>query len=126
MNQPPHNRQNPYDPYGQQPQHYDAPPPQPPARKRGRGPLFWFLVVAGALAAAIGISSVAGSGGGTGPGNPDVYQRIAAETDCAALQAEFDTAATGHKRDMGSALIDDGDTGYMEAAEARMKNQGCH
>jgi hypothetical protein len=42
------------------------------------------------------------SGGGDGssdkPGNPEVDDRIAAETDCTALQSEFDQAAANNDR----------------------------
>ncbi len=59
-----------------------------------------------------------GSSGGARPGNAAIYERIAAETDCGALQAEFDTAEAGPPSDWK--------VPYMEAAEARMREVGCY
>lgn len=52
------------------------------------------------------------------PGNPEVYERIAAETDCAELQASFDRAYSGPRRPW---RVD-----YMEAADDRMREIGCY
>lgn len=52
------------------------------------------------------------------PGNPAVYARIEGETDCAALQSEFDTAESGPPSDWK--------VPYMEAADARMREVGCY
>lgn len=54
-----------------------------------------------------------------------VFARIAAETDCAALQQEFDTAADNHDRDAGT---DRGELElrYMNAADKRMDKAGCY
>lgn len=63
-------------------------------------------------------------------GNPDVYARISAMSDCAALQKEFDTANANFERESRA-----GDQrepyrkaarGYMDAADARMKSLGCY
>jgi hypothetical protein len=47
-------------------------------------------------------------------GNPAVYDRINAETDCATLQGEFDIAERNHHTD------------YMQAADDRMRQLGCY
>ena len=52
------------------------------------------------------------------PGNPAVYARIEAETDCAVLQQEFDTAQSGPSTDWK--------VPYMEAADARLREVGCY
>jgi hypothetical protein len=61
-------------------------------------------------------------------GNPAVYERIASETDCAALQHEFDTADVNHTRDLGRDRLDlaDVDVAYMNAADDRMREIGCY
>lgn len=61
-------------------------------------------------------------------GHPDVYARIAAQTDCAVLQKEFDAAEANHKRDMERNRVDlaEIDRSYMEAADARMKEVRCY
>jgi hypothetical protein len=61
-------------------------------------------------------------------GNPAVYQRISAMTDCAALQAEFDTAEANHGRDLDSGKLDLAviDTSYMSAADDRMRAINCY
>jgi hypothetical protein len=62
------------------------------------------------------------------PGNAAVYERIAAETDCAELQKEFDTAEANHDRDSGTGKTTAAeiDTSYMEVADARMRAVGCY
>lgn len=52
------------------------------------------------------------------PGNAAVYERIEAETDCGALQDEFDTAEAGPPSDWK--------VPYMEAADARMQELDCY
>src|SRR5688572_4675765 len=49
------------------------------------------------------------------PGNPAVYDRIAALTDCAQLQAEFDQADENHAREIAS-----GDVEMAEVATSYM------
>lgn len=59
------------------------------------------------------------------PGSQAVYDRIAATTDCAALQGEFDRASRDH--DAAPALSNGKawTLGCMEAAQARMTGLGC-
>jgi hypothetical protein len=57
-------------------------------------------------------------------GNSDVYSKILAMTDCAALQHEFDQAEANlqapgtQQRQWGM--------GYMNASDSRMKDIGCY
>jgi hypothetical protein len=91
------------------------------------------LLVAALLA---GCGSSGGSSGGsdqsaqteTRPGSAAVYERIGALTDCSALQAEFDRAHVYHSREMNAGDVDMAkvSTSYMEAADARMQELGCH
>lgn len=60
---------------------------------------------------------------GTGPGAPEVYTQIAAETDCAALQGTFDRAADTSDRGGQWRTIG---LGYMDAADARLRELGCY
>jgi hypothetical protein len=62
------------------------------------------------------------AGCGSEPGNPDVYARINAMTDCAELQREFDQA------DANRSLPTDDDIpiAYMKAADERMDEIGCY
>lgn len=57
------------------------------------------------------------------PGNPAVYQRIAAETDCKQLQTEFDNGETTSKQ--GAQWTEIG-ISYMQAADKRMRQVGCY
>lgn len=70
-------------------------------------------------------------------GSPAVYDEIAAETDCAELQATFDRAEATSKRDggppRGTAFFQEkyGDwskigIAYMTAADKRMRQIGCY
>jgi PBP1b-binding outer membrane lipoprotein LpoB len=54
----------------------------------------------------------------TRPGDPVVYEKIAASTDCVELQHIFDTAANGPARPWKVA--------YMNAADTRMREVGCY
>ncbi len=54
----------------------------------------------------------------TRPGNPVVYEKIAASTDCVELQHIFDTAANGPAHPWK--------VPYMNAADARMREVGCY
>lgn len=76
-----------------------------------------------------------GGGGNTGDGymgtyggNPSVYQRIASDTDCDSLQAQFDQAAANHDRDSEAGDLEamKWSTGYMSAADDRMRAIGCY
>jgi hypothetical protein len=60
------------------------------------------------------------------PGNPAVYDRIAAETDCDELQAEFDTAMDNHDRVAAGSEQASWSLGYAKAADARMNELGCY
>lgn len=60
-----------------------------------------------------------------GPGNPAVYSRIAGETDCATVQGEFDTAAKAHDGATSGSDTALAATGYMVAAQARIKALNC-
>jgi len=111
-----------------------ARPPKPTPKSR---PLWQkvLLAVGGFLLVAVALSVAVGPGpSGPGgrprpadapavsnpdrPGNPAVYARIEAETDCAALQREFDTAEAGPAREWK--------VPYMEGADARMREVGCY
>jgi hypothetical protein len=61
-------------------------------------------------------------------GNPAVYTRIAALTDCDQLQGEFNVAdATGRRaRQRGDLATGRATTGYMKAADNRLKAIGCY
>ena len=64
----------------------------------------------------------------TPPGRAEVYERIAALTDCAALQREFDQAETNGRaaRARGDLDLSRISTSYMEAADKRMREAGCY
>jgi hypothetical protein len=59
-------------------------------------------------------------------GSSAVYQRIATETDCAALQAEFDQAAANNDAADPGTSQHRQTTGYMRAADDRMREVGCY
>lgn len=61
----------------------------------------------------------------TPAGNPAVYSRIKASTDCAALQQEFDQAEENHDREGATLEQRKVSTSYMEAAEARRQELNC-
>jgi hypothetical protein len=88
------------------------------------------LAVAGAVV--IGIANSASSptpnGPAVRPGSAAVYQRIAVETDCVTLQAEFDQAAANGKADRarGALALAKITTTYMSAAGDRMRAIGCY
>lgn len=64
------------------------------------------------------------------PGNAEVYQRIEALTDCAALQREFDLAETNHGREIAAGpsrlAFAQIATSYMQAADKRLRDIGCY
>ena len=64
---------------------------------------------------------------GDRPGNPEVYEQIEAETDCAALRVRFNTADANHTRDLANGKTELGEvsTAYMEAIGDRTKKLGC-
>jgi hypothetical protein len=57
-------------------------------------------------------------------GNPDVYARILAMTDCATLQNEFDQAEE-NLQEPGTPQYRWG-LGYMKASDDRMREIGCY
>jgi len=59
-------------------------------------------------------------------GNPDVYNRILSLTDCTLLQEEFDIASENNQRATPSTAEHKETTGYMVAADARMKELDCY
>lgn len=83
------------------------------------------ICAASALLALI-LSACGGSGQPAAqPGDPAVYARINASRDCAALQAEFDTAAANHDHAVAGSDAAVWATAYMSAAFDRMKSLGC-
>lgn len=70
-------------------------------------------------------------GGGNGyydtyGGSQAVYDRIAALTDCDALQHEFDVAAANNDAAEPGTSQHRQTTGYMAAADDRMRAVGCY
>jgi len=59
-------------------------------------------------------------------GSAQVYADIAAETDCDALQATFDRAATNNDAAEPGTAQHRWTTGYMTAANDRMAAVGCY
>lgn len=59
-------------------------------------------------------------------GNPAVYERINSLTDCADLQAEFDTAYAAHYRAEAGSPDADIALDYMKAADTQMVKAGCY
>jgi peptidyl-tRNA hydrolase len=62
------------------------------------------------------------------PGNPKVYARIEAMTDCGQLQEQFDIAEANQFRDIDRGRTDlaEASTAYMQAADERMREVGCY
>jgi outer membrane biosynthesis protein TonB len=61
----------------------------------------------------------------TRPGNPEVYQQIAAETNCARLQETFDRAYENNKTAAFGSEEAKWTLEYMKAADSRMRELGC-
>jgi hypothetical protein len=59
-------------------------------------------------------------------GSRDVYQRLLTLDDCQQLQAEFDRASTDNYRYEPGTKGAKWTTGYMTAANERMKAIGCY
>jgi hypothetical protein len=59
-------------------------------------------------------------------GNPDVYNRILLLTDCTLLQEEFDIASENNQGAVAGTAEHKETTGYMVAADARMKELDCY
>ena len=60
------------------------------------------------------------------PGSPAVYDRIEAETDCSALQDEFDTAMAGAEGRRSGDDLRHASLAYAQAADRRMRKLGCY
>lgn len=97
----------------------------------------WLVWVGAAFVALMLIGGLAGLGPSTdkpgpssitntGPGNPEVYRRIDALTDCTELQREFDTAAANNDRYDAGTFGHETTLAYMEAANRRMEEVGCY
>ena len=56
---------------------------------------------------------------------PDVYAEVGAMTDCSTLQGVFDTAVDRGANSDDVAVLDE-QRAYMNAANARMAELGCH
>jgi hypothetical protein len=80
-----------------------------------------------ALLLIVGVGSCAEGNDGTDskPGNPAVYQRIEAESDCSALQREFDTAMDNFDRAEPGSDARKWSLAYAEAAEKRRQQLSC-
>src|SRR3990172_823703 len=59
-------------------------------------------------------------------GNPDIYNRILSLTDCTLLQEEFDIASENNQGAVAGTAEHKETTGYMVAADARMKELDCY
>lgn len=95
------------------------------------------LIIAGGIIvlilAALGgfFDSTAGEGGSVDDnsevqGNPDVYERIEAETDCGVLQSEFDQAMNNAEARQPGDPLRDISLDYADAANARLEEVGCY
>ncbi len=60
------------------------------------------------------------------PGNPAVYERIGAMTDCVELQAEFDRAMGNHNRSGIGTEARRWTLAYARTADKRMSKVGCY
>jgi hypothetical protein len=60
-----------------------------------------------------------------GPGSQAVYQQIAADTDCASVQAQFDQAYSDNQTAPAGSNGKAWTLGYMEAAQARLVALHC-
>jgi len=59
-------------------------------------------------------------------GSRDAFQEILSLTDCAALQAKFDTASANNSRETAGTPLFKVTLGYMKAADQRMKDLSCY
>lgn len=86
------------------------------------------LVAAAAvsLLAAAGCGSSTSSDPATRPGSPIVYARIERDTDCVALQREFDTAMDNADARPSGDDLRNASLSYAEAADNRMREIGCY
>ena len=61
-----------------------------------------------------------------GPGEPLVYESIAALEDCGELQAAFDTAADNNDREDPGSDRFEVTLSYMDYADERLRELGCY
>lgn len=59
-------------------------------------------------------------------GSLEAYRRIRAMTDCTVLQGEFDQAAANHDAAEAGSPAALAATGFMTAADDRMRELGCY
>lgn len=85
-----------------------------------------FLLAATGCGEAESTSPTSSSGSDERPGSPAVYARIAALTDCQALQREFDVAMDNADRQHDAGGTADASLAYSEAADERMREVGCY
>lgn len=109
------------------PERAPRPRARPKPRSRFKPVAIGCLAVAVLALVALGYAATRG-GSSARPGSPDVYARIAASSDCTALQKEFDQADANGKRDRASGRTEQArwSSGYMDAADARMRQIGCY
>jgi hypothetical protein len=81
--------------------------------------LLVFNVIRGTLAGGASPVTV------NGPGSQAVYQQIAADTDCASVQAAFNQAYSDNQAAPPGSNGKAWTLGYMEAAQARLVVLGC-
>lgn len=97
------------------------------------------LIVLSAIAMLVGACTPAEKSGGpapvpappaaetaAGPGNPDVYARIAVLADCRALQEEFDTAMDNAEARRPGDRLRAISLAYADAADDRLRSLGCY
>jgi hypothetical protein len=90
-------------------------------------PKWQVYLTIGGIIAAIAICSTAYTRDDDQPGDPAIYSRIDALTDCRALQGELDAAEARHRAAINRADTSHAEveTSYMSAAQERMRQVGC-
>lgn len=81
--------------------------------------------MAALLVALLAAAGCGGSDENAEVGNPAVFERIEAESDCVKLQSEFDTSMDNVERFEPGADERDVPLAYAKAAEDRMNELGC-
>ncbi len=81
--------------------------------------------------AVVALTLVVGCGGNASeeaerPGEPSVYSRIESETDCAALQEEFDQAMENAEAREPDDSLREVSLSYAKVADERMNEVGCY
>jgi len=87
------------------------------------------LLIGGAIIIVLILAAIGGlfdSTAGEVHSNPDVYERIGAETDCGVLQAEFDQAMDNAEARQPGDPLRDISLDYADAADARLEEVGCY